>query len=111
MANVKCPSCGSSNVEHIDTDKYQCPYCGKTFSSRESLQDVPVNSNQVLVSEDKPTFLMNLLSFLIPVGGIILYFVKKAKTPISAKSYLKWGLIGLAVTIVFEIIYAFLIEY
>ena len=54
---------------------------------------------------------MNLLSFLIPVGGIILYFVKKAKTPISAKSYLKWGLIGLAVTIVFEIIYAFLIEY
>ncbi len=33
MEEIKCPSCGSPNIEQIDTDKYQCPYCGKTFSS------------------------------------------------------------------------------
>ena len=32
MADVKCPSCGSPNVEQIDVDKYQCPYCGATFT-------------------------------------------------------------------------------
>ncbi len=32
MNKPVCPSCGSPNVEQIDTDKYQCPYCGKTFS-------------------------------------------------------------------------------
>ncbi len=33
MAEVKCPSCGSPNVEQIDVDKYQCPYCGATFTA------------------------------------------------------------------------------
>ncbi|MCH5175977.1 MAG: NINE protein [Prevotellaceae bacterium] len=32
MAEIKCPACGSPNVEQIGTNKYQCPYCGKTFS-------------------------------------------------------------------------------
>lgn len=33
MADIKCPSCGSPNVEQIDVDKYQCPYCGATFTA------------------------------------------------------------------------------
>lgn len=33
MSEVKCPSCGSPNVEQIDVDKYQCPYCGATFTA------------------------------------------------------------------------------
>lgn len=32
MTNTKCPSCGSPNVEKIDNDRYQCPYCGTIFS-------------------------------------------------------------------------------
>lgn len=36
MAEIKCPSCGSPNVEQIDVNKYQCPYCGNTFSSAPS---------------------------------------------------------------------------
>lgn len=34
MEEVKCPSCGSPNVEQIDVNKYQCPYCGETFNYR-----------------------------------------------------------------------------
>ena len=33
MTELKCPSCGSSNVEQIDANRYQCPYCGNTFNS------------------------------------------------------------------------------
>lgn len=32
MVNVKCPACGSSKVEQIGDNKYQCPYCGTAFS-------------------------------------------------------------------------------
>lgn len=35
MENVKCPSCGSINVEQVDVNLYQCPYCGKTFNTQE----------------------------------------------------------------------------
>lgn len=33
MKDLICPSCSSPNVEQIDTDRYQCPYCGEIFSS------------------------------------------------------------------------------
>lgn len=33
MAEIKCPSCGSPNVEQVDAGKYQCPYCGTTFQA------------------------------------------------------------------------------
>lgn len=36
MSLIKCPSCGSPNVEQIDVDKYQCSYCGKTFSQSQN---------------------------------------------------------------------------
>ncbi len=102
MANVKCPSCGSTNVEQIDTDKYQCPYCGKTFFARESLPDSP--SSIAAIPDDTPSEGLNWLSFFVPIVGLILFFVKKAEAPISAMSYLKWGAIGFTVGIVLQII-------
>ena len=33
MTNVKCPNCGSPNVEQIDVNRFQCPYCGTTFNA------------------------------------------------------------------------------
>ncbi len=53
MNNPICPSCGSPNVEQIDVDKYQCPYCGKTFSFRDSVISQQAQQNQE--SESKPT--------------------------------------------------------
>lgn len=41
MAEIKCPSCGSPNVEQVDTNKYQCPYCGKTFSQEVAVPQQP----------------------------------------------------------------------
>jgi TM2 domain-containing membrane protein YozV len=31
MEDIKCPSCGSPNVDQIDWNRYQCPYCSHIF--------------------------------------------------------------------------------
>lgn len=30
---MRCPSCDSPNLVQIETNKYQCPYCGKTIDA------------------------------------------------------------------------------
>lgn len=114
MQEIKCPSCGSPNVERIDTDKYQCPYCGHTFTVRKEVEAAPiprqpqprfqqpqVNNTQDYLADfdDEPGCLMNGLCFLIPLVGIIMYFVKKDSQPNCAKSYLTWALISIAIGI------------
>ncbi len=110
MSDFKCPSCGSPNVEKIDADKYQCPYCGKTFTYREAVSQIPQGQPSPVFQpdqvDDNPGCLMNGLSFLIPIAGVILYFVKKDNQPKSAKSYLTWGIAGFAVGILLQIITA-----
>lgn len=190
MAEIKCPSCGSPNVEQIDTDKYQCPYCGKTFSSTPIKQaakiisihgytqwfavnpdvKVSINGQQVgkvarggllqiqidtpcqlkfdcnmrsakidvnpdvdtdiyiscdrisgcllanksnstngVIEEnhggkiDKPSILLDILSFLIPIAGLILYFVKRREYPNSAKAYLTCAICGFVLGFIFNL--------
>jgi len=194
MANIKCPSCGSPNVEQIDTDKYQCPYCGKTFSSTPIKQatkiiniygytqwfainpdvKVTINGQQVgkvskggllqlqidkpcqlkfdcnmrsakidvnpnidtdiylswdrisgcllanksnsssnsinaILEEnnggkiDKPSILLDILSFLIPIAGLIFYFVKRREYPNSAKAYLICAICGFVLCFIFNL--------
>ena len=107
MANIKCPSCGSPNVEQVDVDKYQCPYCGKSFSNQDTFVSQQSQQYQVFEPEpidDKPGCWMNGLCFLFPIVGIVLYFVKKNEQPNSAKSYLTWACIGFGIGIFFNII-------
>ncbi|MCQ2233857.1 MAG: transposase [Paludibacteraceae bacterium] len=33
MSEIKCPSCGSTNVVQIDSEKFQCSNCGNTFTT------------------------------------------------------------------------------
>lgn len=47
---------------------------------------------------------LKILSFCIPLAGAIIYFVKKDKEPVAAKSACTLALIGLAVNIVVTII-------
>ena len=44
--------------------------------------------------DDNPGCWMNGLCFLVPICGLILYFIKKGSQPNSANSYLKWAVIG-----------------
>lgn len=56
MQEVKCPSCGSPNVEQIDTDKYQCPYCGHTFVVHKEVQVTPPQPQMSQPQFQQPQF-------------------------------------------------------
>ena len=53
---------------------------------------------------DESSVGLNILSFLFPIVGFILFFAMKAKTPYKAKACGKWGLIGFGVSLVLNII-------
>lgn len=54
--------------------------------------------------DDNPSSALRTLSWFFPIVGIILYAVKKEKTPNSAKSYLKIALISIAVNLIATIV-------
>lgn len=54
---------------------------------------------------DKKSTGLNILSFFIPLVGLILYLTQKDQTPIKAKGCGKAALIGFILQIVFSIVY------
>lgn len=57
-------------------------------------------ADQFNQTENKPSMGLNILSFLIPLVGLILFFVKKGAEPNSAKSYLTYAISGFVVGII-----------
>ena len=84
-----CPYCGTETDENIKT----CPGCGnRVFSIHELKGDVP-------------NIGINILSFcLLPMLGIVMYFVWKNKKPRAAKSALIWALASIGLTIIFYLV-------
>ena len=72
-----CRECGTMISEKADI----CPNCGAT-------------QHRAKVIDDTPSAGLKVLSFFIPLAGLILFVVQSKDTPISAKEYGKWALIG-----------------
>ena len=72
-----CRECGTMISEKADI----CPNCGAT-------------QHRAKVIDDTPSAGLKVLSFFIPLVGLILFVVQSKDTPISAKEYGKWALIG-----------------
>lgn len=85
---VYCSHCG----EKIDFDLSICPFCGK---------HVGAISNEV----DEESVLFDILAFLIPILGIVLWVATKDKTPNKANALIKWAFAGILVNIVVRILY------
>jgi len=77
MNKPVCPSCGSPNVELIERNKYQCPYCGTTFSdnSASPVPPVPpteVNAESNTETEDEtPTNVYSIIGWIFYLIGIV----------------------------------------
>ena len=84
-----CSQCGKELVD----EAVVCPNCGCAVQA-------PVNPQ-----EDKPSTGLNILAFLFPLVGLILYLVWKAEYPLKAKSCGKGALIAVIVDIVLAVIY------
>lgn len=80
---MKCSHCNAD----IASGAQFCPVCGKqvdnTFFNNEGL-----------------SWGMKILSFIIPIVGVIYYFMKKSETPKKAKDALLFGLAGFALNII-----------
>lgn len=90
-----CPKCG----QEINNDAVICVHCGC------ATQNVPM---QPEVSEEPAGCGLQILSFLFPIIGIVLYVVNKDKKPVSAKSCLKIALISWGIAIVVGIVFGVL---
>ena len=83
-----CSQCGKELVDEVVV----CPNCGCAVQAPVSQQ------------EDKPSAGLNILAFLFPVIGLILFLCFQKTTPVRAKAIGKWALIGFIVGVALSIL-------
>lgn len=79
----------------------KCNHCNADIAP--GAQFCPVCGNQVsntFVNNESLSWGMKILSFFIPVVGIVYYFMKKNEAPKKAKDALQFGLAGLVLNII-----------
>lgn len=76
-----------------------CSYCGKEIM--EDAVICPHCGCQVGVSvDDTPNTGLNIISFLLPVVGAIMYLIYHEKEPQKASAIGKWAIYGVIFTVV-----------
>lgn len=83
-----CQQCGSQLVDQA----VMCPNCGCAVQA-------PVNQQ-----EYKPSTGLNILAFLFPLVGLILFLCFQKTTPVRAKAIGKWALDGFVVGVALSIL-------
>lgn len=117
----KCPHCN----HYISDTVTICPHCGNEQNSLSSESTESSQSDSTIVSnintniqtpfeerensynvedsyedvEDSAGILMKILCFLLPIVGLVLYFVKRNSLPNAAKSYLIWAAAGFGLSL------------
>lgn len=98
MALNKCETCGAM----ISSKFENCPNCGEKQDVLTVLPAVesgiaPEQADQT-AKKEKSSVILNIISFLFPIVGWILYFA--LKSPVKAKACARWAWIGLAVNLI-----------
>lgn len=83
-----CTHCGGELAD----EAVICPNCGSAVPQAETEKN------------DKRSVGLNIVGFLFPLIGLILYLCLKKDTPIRAKSIGKWALIGVILDIAFGVV-------
>ena len=97
-----CYQCG----KQVGEDVKFCPYCGAQLNSHDQNNGNgynPINQNyqgSYQKPDDESSFGYALLSFFIPVVGLVLYLVWSKEYPLRAKSCIK----GFIANIVFYVL-------
>ena len=96
-----CKNCGSQ----LDDRAVICPHCGTPTDNYQ--QQAPYNPAPNTV--DSRSGGCDVLCFIFPVVGLILYLIWKDTLPLRARSCGKGALIGVIVWVVLTILYIVLI--
>lgn len=108
---LACPKCGAASTTQAPpppppTQQYQPPaYQPPQYQAPQYQAPVYQQPYQAQPVADVPSGGMKLLSFCIPLVGLILYLTWKDQKPISAKAMGKAALIGFIVSFVLSIAY------
>ena len=87
MGMKYCSYCGKEIMDATVV----CPHCG-----------CPSNGSTINLTPDVSNTGLNIISFLLPFVGLILYIIFHEKSPVKASAIGKWALIGLVVEIVLQ---------
>lgn len=101
---VFCTECGTNQ-----TTGNPAPNTAGSMPQNHAYNPTPYQTQPVNAKPDKSNVGLNILSWFIPIFGIIYYFVKKNERPKEAKGTLKTGLISFGVNLVICIIAVVLI--
>ena len=127
-----CPNCGSptglapaqpvqgaagTNPPQVDTFDNLKEKAGDVFgridtgfdNAADKVNDFVNNQivslpNEAVDPDDGNVTWMNIIAFLLPIVGLIIYFVNRAKKPVMSKNVLKWTLIGIVAGFVLRIL-------
>lgn len=92
-----CKNCG----KEIDDNAYVCPYCGVKVERETAATKADADSGSKAG--------WGILSFLIPIVGLILFLVWKEERPKTAKVCGICALVSFIISIAFGIIYGVII--
>lgn len=102
-----CPNCGAAVAPAAEQPQqqatYQQPNAGQPYT-QQPYQPYP-GYGAPQVSQEPASGGLRFLCWLIPLVGIILYFVKKDEKPVYAKQCGVAALVGIIMAVVFYIIY------
>ena len=92
--------CFRSKISTEENEMKYCSQCGKELVDEAVVcPQAPVNPQ-----EDKPSTGLNILAFLFPLVGLILFLCFQKTTPVRAKAIGKWALIGFIVGVALSIL-------
>lgn len=95
-----CKYCGTEGPEHS-----YCSNCGQIIGGEEQTRYSEDISVQAKIEEDKSEVLYNLISFFIPIVGLVFFFIWKDEYPIRAKACLKWMIISVVLSVLLSILF------
>lgn len=99
-----CPKC--MKEQKIEAKK--CEQCGFEFHVKEQETEVTVSSNTTIIDDSVPLFVWQLISFLLPPVGFVLYIIWQNKWSNRSKACGKMALTMSIVWAFVGIVYLFL---
>lgn len=100
-----CNNCGAQ----VDENTKICGNCGHVLHAT-GFNETSFNNNEGFGSTrfnnvtDQPNIILNIIAFLIPIVGLVMYIIYHTKYPIKASSIAKWALIGFILGVIWSIL-------
>lgn len=101
--SLYCESCGSrvGNTTGYQNSEYQNTGYKNTGYQNTDYQNTGYQyQNMGPAKLDKNSIGLNILSFFIPIVGLVLYLVNRKTSPIKAKGIGIWALVGFIVNVI-----------